>query len=709
MAKKEIDPLKLLSREELLQFPSGKISNSSLLDLAEYFSGQPENDDREIAVYEMILRSPLVEEMLDYEALFFELIQYYRYQENSQAAREWAVAFMAFVTQHQFPIHSILDSWREMGRVYLESGDLDTGLQLFARLLEREPGYVWTYVDLPLALRDVNATQLALEAAEQSLKLIAHEDPQDLRDQFEEEAEEDRAALDQEEDQTEQLPAQWVAGLREIWARPTPETVYEFDENERWAHLPPFSRLIDAPGDGAAEQEILAVGRGALPELILLGMDRELGKTSPAPLRAARLLQHMRDQGYSELNGLSPWLDRLPQEGEPMWLGTRIDKIGGRSIQELEAVLRDSASSLPLRDYALDELVYRVEQEESLRPAAVDVIRALINRPEADDEAEEETFTGYLISSAMDLKASELLPEIEQAFAEDRVDPQFISLEDVYNAFEIPRPEQILEPAQEYSLVLECAACGRKRRHQTKFVLLDQSGEAQGEADEGREMVVLDHEVICPKCGARDQYHVSGFDFVQFFELKPEQMAGLLLGDIPNTPPRYKPNVYMIRSSIMGQLMHVLDGVDEYRRQILRDPEDAEPHFRLGNIFRMIGRYEPSLESYRRAVRLDGVDSDILFAAATAEHDFGDWEAAKTLYQGCIEVERNTSRGILAGLSENELLAVQGLELLRKGKRSAWEYPVTNRQGKHLAPPARAGMEEGAKKDKRAHRHGKRR
>ena len=155
--------------------------------------------------------------------------------------------------------------------------------------------------------------------------------------------------------------------------------------------------------------------------------------------------------------------------------------------------------------------------------------------------------------------------------------------------------------------------------------------------------------------------------------------------------------------------MHVLDGVDEYRRQILRDPEDAELHFRLGNIFRMIGRYEQSLESYRRAVRLDGADSDILFAAATAEHDFGDWEAAKTLYQRCIEVERNTSRDILAGLSENELLAVQGLELLRKGKRSAWEYPVTNRQGKHLAPPERAGMEEGAKKDKRAHRHGKRR
>ncbi len=170
------------------------------------------------------------------------------------------------------------------------------------------------------------------------------------------------------------------------------------------------------------------------------------------------------------------------------------------------------------------------------------MIRALINRPEADDEAEEETFTGYLISSAMDLKASELLPEIEQAFAEDRVDPQFINLEDVFNAFEIPRPEQTLEPAQEYSLVLECAACGRKRRHQTKFVLLDQSGgEAQGEADEGREMVVLDHEVICPKCGTRDQYHVSGFDFVQFFELKPEQMAGCCWEIFPTRPRAINP------------------------------------------------------------------------------------------------------------------------------------------------------------------------
>ncbi len=294
MAKKEIDPLKLLSREELLQFPSGKISDTSLLDLAEYFAGQPENDDREMAVYEMILRSPLVEETLDYETLFIELIQYYLYEENSQAAREWAVAFMAFATQQQFPIHSILDSWREMGRVYLETGDLETGLQLFARLLEREPGYVWTYVDLPLALRDVNAPQLALEAAEQSLKLIAHEDPQDLRDQFEEEAEEGRAALDQEEDQTEQLPAQWVAGLREIWARPTPEAVYEFDENTRWAHLPPFSRLIDAPGDGAAEQADSGGRPGSTARIDLAGDGPRTGgnlacsaaRCPPAPIHA---------------------------------------------------------------------------------------------------------------------------------------------------------------------------------------------------------------------------------------------------------------------------------------------------------------------------------------------------------------------------------------------------------------------------------------
>ena len=154
--------------------------------------------------------------------------------------------------------------------------------------------------------------------------------------------------------------------------------------------------------------------------------------------------------------------------------------------------------------------------------------------------------------------------------------------------------------------------------------------------------------------------------------------------------------------------MHVLDAIDEYRRQITREPKNADLYLRLGNITRMIGRYPESLENYRRAAELDGEDLGILVSAASAEHDFGDLEEAERLYLRTIESGKS-NRELLAGLSDDEVTAVQGLDFLRKGKRSPWEYQIINRLGKTLVPPARPEMETGKKKDKRTHRHGKKR
>jgi tetratricopeptide (TPR) repeat protein len=434
-------------------------------------------------------------------------------------------------------------------------------------------------------------------------------------------------------------------------------------------------------------------------------MDQDLAVTSGAPLRAARLLAQMRAGGVAELDALAFWLDRLPGEGERMWLGTQIDKIGGSTIAELEAAARDGDKSIEWRDYAVSELVKRVEQDASLREQVIDLIRDLLNR-EDQDQAEEETLNGFLIASALDLDAREILPDLEKAFDEDRVDPTIVDRYGIYEELELTAPEQPAPRTDGFNLRLECANCGRTRYHFTKYVIFDQT--QLPERVEGREMMVMDHEIACPKCGAKDQYKVPAFERIQIMDLKPEQFMKMMTGQIPDEPPRYPPNVYFLQATAFGQPMHVLDAIDEYRRRITRNPKNADLHRRLGNIMRTIGRYPESLEHYRRAVELDGEDLELMISAASAEHDYGDLEAAERLYLRTIEVGKS-NRDLLSGLSSEEVAAAQGLDFLRKGKRSIWEYQIINRQGKKLLPPARPGMETDMKKDKRPHRHGKKR
>ena len=95
---------------------------------------------------------------------------------------------------------------------------------------------------------------------------------------------------------------------------------------------------------------------------------------------------------------------------------------------------------------------------------------------------------------------------------------------------------------------------------------------------------------------------------------------------------------------------------------------------RLGYILRIIGRHQQFLESVpRRRDAGMGVDSDNRLQSPLKKHALGDLEAAKMFYQGCIEVERNTSGSILVNfVAKTSRRQCRGRNLLRKGKGSAW-------------------------------------
>ncbi len=648
----------------------------------------------------------MVDEMVDYTQLYLDVMGAYLWKGEGKTALRWAVAYVAFIAQHDWD--NLLAAWCDLGSTYLEAGQPEVGLGIFARLIERNPGDIWNYNSMGLVLSRVKLNRLAVEVAGRGLEILAKNDPEGLRSQFKGFVKKAQAELANGVDETEQISVAVLQALRAAMALPVGN---EIDEDPEIEHLPPVEDLLDLDEEEDEElyQEILGYGKVLIPELIYLGLDREWINVSAGSRHAARLLNRLRDRQAPELDGLAGWLDHLPAAGERLWLGSSFGKIGGHTLKELDAIARNSDFDVRMRDLAVEEMVERAEQDKSLRAGVIEMVRSLLNR-EGADQAEEEVFTAFMIGSALDLKARELLPDMERAFAEDRVERKIIDEYSVYHELDLPIPTKPERRSDGMYLRLECKACGRVREHFTHFVIWNILEDVDNPGQ--RSPYILDHEVVCPKCGAVDQYELPSIELIKLMNLDVEQITDLLSKKSPKTPPKYDPRVYTLRGTTMGKTVHILDGLNEYRNRIALQPNNAELHMRLGNMLRTIGRYPQALEAYRKAVTFGGDDPEILIPAATAEHDFGDQGAAKRLYERIVKSGQVGPRTLLEGLDELVMTAMQGLEALRRGEISLWEYQVTNKQGDLLLPPRYRDMgksEKTEKKDKRARRHGKKR
>ncbi len=51
--------------------------------------------------------------------------------------------------------------------------------------------------------------------------------------------------------------------------------------------------------------------------------------------------------------------------------------------------------------------------------------------------------------------------------------------------------------------------------------------------------------------------------------------------------------------------MHPLVALDKYKQMAFNKPKDAEPHWRMGNILRMLWRDEQARDAYEHSLKLD--------------------------------------------------------------------------------------------------------
>jgi len=677
-----VKQFKDLTRAQILALSPGSWVDQDLLEVVQYFQSEKKDRDRAMAVAELILSSPQIDH-LDYSRLYLDLIGYYRWKDNFQAALRWAHALITFDLQHEDGMNHANDV-RDLAEIYLESGDLDTGLALFTRLAQTFQDDIWNYNALGFALPHAGLPNLALEVLDHALALTAKNDPEQLKMQLADRqrkvAEELAGTPDHSAKISPDILSAFRAALIPIYP---PKKRKSVRREVSLPYLPPITQLIPASptGEPALEAEILAQGKVLVPELIRLAFDEDLPVQSAAD-HAVRLLRSMRDAKIAELGELSAWLDKAVDDWRNELLTRHLAKIGGYTTSELETIVGDLHTDTFTRTSALEDLAERVERLPALRERFITFIRTMLTRPEADT-AGEEVIVGFLIRDALDLEARQLYPEIVRAFVEDRVDTLVVSPLSVQHRWGLLPMEEPIRRMDGMYLRLRCTNCDRTREHFVQNVLLDLNTLAQ-EQDEkpiAYDAYIMDHEIVCPKCGAVDHYAMTPNAHLTLLvtSSKPDDLAAILGGreSISDLPPH--PRLHPFRSAVFGQPMHPLTGLEEYRRRIAANPMDARLHMKMGTLLRSLYRYSAALKAHRQAYLLNPNDAEIALTLGFSEHDFGEQSAAKKMYERVLTLElKSQGARVIPRPDTLAGAAIEGLNLLKRRKPSAWAVPAYN-------------------------------
>ena len=109
-----------MSLAELLELPTGTFNNDDFVNVASIFSEEHQDRDREVAALELALRSPMVDEMVDYSQFYPDVMGAYLWKGDGETALRWAVTYVAANAQHD--LDNLLAAWRELGSSGLEAG-----------------------------------------------------------------------------------------------------------------------------------------------------------------------------------------------------------------------------------------------------------------------------------------------------------------------------------------------------------------------------------------------------------------------------------------------------------------------------------------------------------------------------------------------------------------------------------------------------------
>jgi tetratricopeptide (TPR) repeat protein len=423
--------------------------------------------------------------------------------------------------------------------------------------------------------------------------------------------------------------------------------------------------------DPALLERVKALGPAAVGPLIEMATDESLHGAeteSPevwAPLHAIEILGEL-----AAAEAVEPLLSLLASEDE--WLDQLLPeclgRIGAPALPPLHAYLFDRSHDVWARSRAAAALKQMAQRHPDLHADVVDALVARLD-PAETQEPDDEKLNAFVISELLDLKAVEAGPAILRAFDEDRVDRRVVDADSVYEELDLPGrpPVSQADKGQGLRLWLRCTACGYERDHYVEKVYCDLGTvdrRKRGEEVPYSEFIIPER-ITCPKCGAVDQYELTGDAYLAFTAQlmqsmargkRPKPAGGPLReaveavanlrkdhGDLLPADDEDDRVVYTHFTVAGGREMHPLEAVNMYSRQVEAEPDNADLRVRYGNVLRFLGRREAAALEYRAAVQADPANVEACASLADLALEAGDRTEARRMLQRVLELAPNST------------------------------------------------------------------
>ncbi len=404
------------------------------------------------------------------------------------------------------------------------------------------------------------------------------------------------------------------------------------------------------------------------PDLIRLVLDQDFAsreEDDPAALAPFHALEILAILGPAE--AAEPLLACL--EWETDWAGNELVRayagIGPVAIPLLLNYLEDGEREKLARAHAGDALRAIAEAYPAVREQIIDALTRFLDRPTADDSAAEEFVTAFIISDLTEIGATSAYDAIVRAFAEDRVDTQILDLEFIEQEWGMrPRPEydDLKTPTEPgVRLVLKCTACGRERTHVFPTVYFDLGTARDKKKLEKYQPLIIPQRVSCPKCGAIDQYELSGMGQIAI-------MANMMAAYSPEAGATLRPNqqIKFITFTTRWGRMHPNEADERYRNELAKRPDDADLLVGYANLKRFLGYLDEAKERYHLALTFDSNNAEAWMNLAQMASEGRDLKSAIRYWE--MTLQSTLAGGAPSGQGDDYRQAAEdALLLLRTG------------------------------------------
>ena len=371
------------------------------------------------------------------------------------------------------------------------------------------------------------------------------------------------------------------------------------------APLGELLRVGEEPDRGLLDR-VRAHGEAAVRPLIDIALDEELHNApadSPlvwAPIHAIHLLGEL-----CAVEAIEPLLRLAGEYVYDEHLSTALPEafagIGPAALAPLRALLFDRSKDIWARMRAASSLSRIAQAHPETR---AEVLDALVARLASDQtvEPDDEVLNAFVVNDLGDLEANECALAVWQAYEEDRVDTWVISPEDACEKLDLPPLSEGIEPAPPGSLNLRlrCTACRYERAHRVPIIYYDLGTHDRRERGEEvtRSEYVIPQRIVCPKCGAVDQYELGAAAYMAMTAEVLEAVVAKKLGK-PDSALEDGPLQAIRFCLVDGREMHPLDALDMYRQRVSDEPDDAVLRVRYGNVLGHLGYLQEAVLQYQ--------------------------------------------------------------------------------------------------------------